>query len=398
MNGSLLLANTHALRYNSWVRKTLKYRLYPNKQQQRLLEQQLEECRWLYNHLLAERRAAWEERRESLRLYDQHATLPALKAERPTLAGVQSQILQNVAVRIDLAFKAFFRRCAAGETPGYPRFRGKGRYDSITFPQVPVGCRLDMDARHLRMMNIGQVKVILHRPLEGVPKSATIRRSSTGKWYVSFSCECTEPSPLQKTGHQVGIDVGLKTFAALSTGEDIANPRFFCQEEKALAKAQRCLSKAEQGTPERAERRKVVARVYERVAWRRGDFSHQHSRHIVDSFDVIAVEDLAVNRMTHHHCLAKSIHDAAWSQFADLLSYKAAWAGRRYVAVNPAYTSQDCSQCGHRQTLPLSDRIYTCPCCGVVLDRDFNASLNILGVGLHTLGLAPRSSRIYPGE
>ncbi len=480
MNGSLLLANTHALRYNSCVRKTFKYRLYPNKQQQRLLEQQLEECRWLYNHLLAERRAAWEERRESLRLYDQHATLPALKAERPTLAGVQSQILQNVAVRIDLAFKAFFRRCAAGETPGYPRFRGKGRYDSITFPQVPVGCRLDMDARHLRMMNIGQlrlprmnaggsdplplscfrlrdprftvrrglrpyravsggpstgrarwlrwhrccdhsgqpprenaihplaqakglsggeaVKVILHRPLEGVPKSATIRRSRTGKWYVSFSCECTEPSPLQKTGHQVGIDVGLKTFAALSTGEDIANPRFFCQEEKALAKAQRCLSKAEQGTPERAERRKVVARVYERVAWRRGDFSHQHSRHIVDSFDVIAVEDLAVNRMTHHHCLAKSIHDAAWSQFADLLSYKAAWAGRRYVAVNPAYTSQDCSQCGHRQTLPLSDRIYPCPCCGVVLDRDFNASLNILGVGLHTLGLAPRSSRIYPGE
>ncbi len=398
MNGSLLLANTHALRYNSWVRKTFKYRLYPNKQQQRLLEQQLEECRWLYNHLLAERRAAWEERRESLRLYDQHATLPALKAERPTLAGVQSQILQNVAVRIDLAFKAFFRRCAAGETPGYPRFRGKGRYDSITFPQVPVGCRLDMDARHLRMMNIGQVKVILHRPLEGVPKSATIRRSCTGKWYVSFSCECTEPSPLQKTGHQVGIDVGLKTFAALSTGEDIANPRFFCQEEKALAKAQRCLSKAEQGTPERAERRKVVARVYERAAWRRGDFSHRHSRHIVDSFDVIAVEDLAVNRMTHHHCLAKSIHDAAWSQFADLLSYKAAWAGRRYVAVNPAYTSQDCSQCGHRQTLPLSDRIYPCPCCGVVLDRDFNASLNILGVGLHTLGLAPRSSRIYPGE
>ncbi len=398
MNGSLLLANTHALRCNSWVRKTFKYRLYPNKQQQRLLEQQLEECRWLYNHLLAERRAAWEERRESLRLYDQHATLPALKAERPTLAGVQSQILQNVAVRIDLAFKAFFRRCAAGETPGYPRFRGKGRYDSITFPQVPVGCRLDMDARHLRMMNIGQVKVILHRPLEGVPKSATIRRSRTGKWYVSFSCECTEPSPLQKTGHQVGIDVGLKTFAALSTGEDIANPRFFRQEEKALAKAQRCLSKAEQGTPERAERRKVVARVYERVAWRRGDFSHQHSRHIVDSFDVIAVEDLAVNRMTHHHCLAKSIHDAAWSQFADLLSYKAAWAGRRYVAVNPAYTSQDCSQCGHRQTLPLSDRIYPCPCCGVVLDRDFNASLNILGVGLHTLGLAPRSSRIYPGE
>jgi len=139
------------------MRKTFKYRLYPNKQQQRLLEQQLEECRWLYNHLLAERRDAWEQRQESVRLYDQHATLPALKAERPSLASVQSQVLQNVAVRIDLAFKAFFRRCAAGETPGYPRFRGKGRYDSITFPQVPVGCRLDVEAKRLRIMNVGQV-------------------------------------------------------------------------------------------------------------------------------------------------------------------------------------------------------------------------------------------------
>ena|SRR5690348_5090480 len=151
------LANTHALFYTRHIRKTFKYRLYPNKPQQRLLEQQPEECRWLYNHLLAERRDAWEQRQESVRLYDQHATLPALKAERPSLASVQSQVLQNVAVRIDLAFKAFFRRCAAGETPGYPRFRGKGRYDSITFPQVPVGCRLDVEVKRLRIMNVGQV-------------------------------------------------------------------------------------------------------------------------------------------------------------------------------------------------------------------------------------------------
>src|SRR5215472_17626630 len=121
------------------MRKTFKYRLYPNQQQQRLLDQQLEECRWLYNHVLAARRDAWEQRQESLRLYDQQATLPALKAERPPLAGVQSPVLQNVAVRIDLAFQAFFRRCTAGEEPGYPRFRGQGRYDSSTFPQVPVG-------------------------------------------------------------------------------------------------------------------------------------------------------------------------------------------------------------------------------------------------------------------
>ena len=371
------------------MRKTFKYRLYPNKRQQRLPEQQVEECRWLYNHLLAERREAWEQRQESVRLYDQHATLPALKAERPTLAMVQSQALQNVAVRLDLAFQAFFRRLKAGEQePGYPRFRGEGRYDSFTFPQVPVGCKLDADARRLRVMNVGLVKIILHRPLEGTPKTATIRRTSTGKWSVTFSCECAEPSPLPKTGRPVGIDVGLTTFATLSTGQEIANPRFFRQEEQALAKAHRRLATAEKGTPERADRRKVVARIYERTIWRRSDFAHQHSRRIVNGFDVIAVEDLSVNRMVHNHCLAKSIHDVAWSQFASLLSYKAAWAGRKFVAVNPAYTSQDCSRCGHRQLLSLSDRTYTCPCCGVILDRDLNASRNISRVGQHSLASA----------
>jgi putative transposase len=272
----------------------------------------------------------------SKRRYDQQATLPALKAERPTLARVQSQVLQNVAVRIDLAFQAYFRRVRTGETPGYPRFRGKGRYVSVTYPQVPVGCKLDAEVRRLRLHGIGEVKILLHRPLEGSPKTATVTRSSTGKWYVCFSCECPEPSPLPPTGQQVGIDVGLKTFATLSTGDEVANPRFFRREERALAKVQRRLSKEENGTPERARRRKVVARVHERIAWRRGDFTHQHSRHIVDQFDLIAVEDLSVNRMVHNHCLAKSIHDVAWSQFASLLSYKAAWAGRKYVAVNPA--------------------------------------------------------------
>src|SRR5690348_4787975 len=370
------------------MRKTFKYRLYPNKQHQRLLEAQLEECRWLYNDLLAARRDAWEQRQDSLRLYDQQATLPLLKAARPTLAAVQSQVLQNVAVRIDLAFQAFFRRTRAGEKPGYPRFRGRGRYASITYPQVPVGCNLDTEARRLRLYGIGQVKIILHRPLEGMSKTANISRSSTGKWYVCFSCECAEPSPLPKIGQPVGIDVGLKTFATLSTGQEIANPRFFRAEEKTLAKVQRRLSTEEKGTTERARRRRIVARVHERIAWRRSDFAHQHSRQIVDSFDLIAVEDLSVNRMMHNHCLAKSIHDAAWSQFTDLLSYKAAWAGRRYVAVNPAYTSQDCSRCGHRQALSLADRTYTCPCCGVVLDRDLNASLNILALGQQCLASA----------
>ncbi len=176
----------------------------------------------------------------------------------------------------------------------------------------------------LRLYGVGLVKIILHRPLEGTPKTATISRSSTGKWYVCFSCECAEPARLPETGRQVGIDVGLKTFATRSDGQEIANPRFFRAEEHALARVQRRLSKEEKGTPERTKRRRVVARVHERTRWRRSDFTHQHSRRIVNGFDLIAVEDLSVNRMTHTHCLAKSIHDAAWSQFTALIVYKAA--------------------------------------------------------------------------
>lgn len=366
------------------MRKTFKYRIYPTKKQDRIMSQWLEECRWLFNHFLAERKNTWEQEQKSLSLYEQHASLPALKEQRPSLASVHSQVLQNVAVRIDLAFKAFFRRVKAGEKPGYPRFRGKGRYDSFTFPQSG----FSLDGNILRLSKIGNVKVVLHRPVEGNIKTCTIKRSSTGKWYVMFSCEW-EQTPLPENNEAVGIDVGLHSFATLSTGEHIENPRFFRQEEKALAKAQRKLSKAEKGTLERKKRRKVVARIHERIAWKRQDFIHQHSRRIINRFGIIAVEDIHVNRMLHNHCLAKSISDAAWSGFFQLLAQKAAWAARQFVAVNPAYTSQTCSSCGHRQKMPLSERVFKCPCCGLELDRDHNAAVNILGLGLQSLGINP---------
>ncbi len=373
------------------MRKTFKYRLSPTKRQVKILSSQLEECRWLYNHFLGERKQAWEERQEGISLYDQQAELPALKADHPALKDVHSQITQNVAVRIDLAMQAFFRRVKEGETPGYPRFKGQGRYDSLTFPQVPSGCNLMEDGRHVYVSKVGDIKIVYHRVLEGVPKTATIKRSRTGKWYITFSCEW-EPTALPPTGKPVGIDVGLHTFATLSdvAADPIENPRFFREEEKALGRAQRKLSKEEKDTPKREKRRKVVARTHERITWRRENFAHQKSRAIVNTYDVIAVEDLSINRMVHTHCLAKSIYDAAWGQFAELIARKAAWAGRRYVAVNPAYTSQDCSLCHHRKSdLTLADRIYHCDCCGLTIDRDLNAAFNILALGLQCLGLVP---------
>ena len=219
--------------------KSFNYRLYPTKRQQRLLSEQLEELRWLWNTLLAERKQAWEERHEAVDYYEQKAELPSLKADlRPGLKQVHSQVAQDVALRLKKAMGAFFRRLKAGESPGYPRFRGQGRYDSLTYPQWDNGVKLSASGKRLLLSKVGDVKIILHRPLEGTPKTATIRRTATGKWYVTISCEW-EPTPLPATGRQVGIDVGLVTFATLSAGDEIANPRFFRREERALARAQR---------------------------------------------------------------------------------------------------------------------------------------------------------------
>ena len=341
------------------------YRMYPTRKQQKALEAVLEECRWLYNETLAYRKDAWEQRQEHVSWYESKARIPLLKAERPSLTHVHSQVLQNVTERVELALQAFFRRVREkASEPGFPQS----------------GFSITHDDR-VCLSKIGSIEMVYHRPVRGTIKTLTIHKSSTGKWYASFSCE-VEPLRLPERSEQVGIDVGLLTFATLSTGEEIANPRFFRKEEKALVKVQRKHSTLAKGTPEWHKQRKVVARVHERIAWRRDNFTHQASRSIVDRFGVIAVEDLTVNRMLHNHCLAKSIADASWSAFFSRLTSKAAEAGRHLVKVNPAYTSQTCSQCGHRQKITLNVRIFACPCCHVQLDRDLNAAYNILALGL----------------
>jgi putative transposase len=380
---------------NARMHKTFQYRIFPTKKQVHKLNETLEECRWLYNHLLEKRKETFEQDGKSLSLYQQQETFSILKAERPTLKDVHSQVLQNVAVRVELAFKAFFRRVREhAEEPGFPRFKGKGRYDSFTFPQS--GFSITHDTR-VCLSKIGGIKMVYHRSIRGKIKTCTLHRASTGKWYVSFSVEC-EPERLPDMPTQVGIDIGLKTFATLSDGTEIKNPRFFRKEEKALAKVQRKHSKRAKGTPERRKYRKVVARVHERIVWRRENFTHQESRKIVNQFGVICVEDLHVTRMTHNHCLAKSIADASWSAFFAQLSCKAEEAGRAFVKVNPAYTSQTCSRCGHRQKMPLDVRIFACPCCAVHLDRDLNAALNIRGLGLQALGLSVEAPCLRHGE
>jgi putative transposase len=375
------------------MRLTFQYRLLPTKAQRTRLNQTLEACRWVYNETLATRKNAWEQEQRSISHYDTIKMLPGWKAGKPELNQVYSQVLQEVCTRVDLAFGAFFRRVKAGEKPGYPRFRGFGRYDSFTYPQTG----FSISENGLFLSKIGIIKMIQHRPIDGKIKTLNIRRDTVGNWYACFSCE-VEIKPLPASEKAIGIDVGLKSFATFSTGEKIANPHFFRLDEKELAKAQRKLSKAEKGTPERAKRRKAVCHIHQRIANRRKDFAHKLSRRIVNEFGIIALEKLNTKGMLQNHCLAKSISDAAWNQFAQYTQYKAENAGRECVLVDPRNTSKRCSRCGTLVEKSLSVRVHSCPVCGLEIDRDKNAAINILALGLQGLGVSPRRSPIYGGE
>lgn len=361
--------------------KTFKYRLQPSKSQRTKLMQTLELCRWVYNETLATRKKAWEQEHKILSLYDTNKLLTIWKQEHPELKGVYSQGLQNVQERVDLAFKAFFRRVKAGEKAGYPRFRGSGWYDSFTFKQF--GFKL-LD-NSLFLSKIGAIKIVLHRPIEGRIKTLTIQRDAVGNWYACFACE-VEADPLPDNELAVGIDVGLESFATLSNGVKVDNPRFFRRDEKELAKAQRKLAKAMKGTPERAKRCKAVQHIHQRIVNRRRDFAHKLSRELIDSFGMIAFEKLNGKNMLQNHRLAKSISDAAWNQLITYSTYKAENAGRVVVLVDPRNTSKQCSCCGAMIEKSLSVRVHACPVCGLVMDRDENAAKNILRLGLESLG------------
>lgn len=368
---------------------TFQYRLLPSKAQRAKLDQTLELCRWVYNETLATRKNAWEQEQKSISHYDTIRMLPEWKAGKPELAQVYSQVLQEVCTRVDLAFQSFFRKVKAGdEKPGYPRFRGYGRYDSFTYPQSG----FELLDNKLKLSKIGVIKVIAHRPLQGIVKTMNIRRDAVGNWYANFSCE-VETEPLPKSEKAIGIDVGLNSFATLSNGEHYANPRFFRRDEKELAKAQRKLSKAEKGTPERAKRRKAVAHIHQRIANRRKDYAHKLSRSLVNEYGIIALEKLNNKNMLQNHYLAKSISDAAWNQLVQYIAYKAEYAGREVALVDPRNTSKRCSRCGTLVEKPLSVRVHKCPVCGLEIDRDENAAINILtlALGLQCLGVSPRS-------
>jgi putative transposase len=336
----------------------------------------LELTRWVYNETLALRKNAWESEKKSISLYDTANKLPEWKANKPELSDVYSQVLQNAQIRVDLAFKAFWRRCKSGENPGFPRFKGKGWYDSITYPQS--GFRLHPDGVYLS--KIDRVKIVLHRSIQGTIKTCTVKRTPTGKWFVYFSCETERPEPLPNTDKIVGIDLGLLTYVQCSDGSKIDKPRFFKQEQEALAQVQKRFSKNKS-----LKNKHSVAFVHERIRNKREDLCHKASKSLVDKYDFIAHEDLNVKNMLEQKKFSKSISDAAWSTLILFLTYKAENAGRIRVAVDPRGTSQRCSQCGTVVSKDLSVRIHHCPHCGFKTSRDLNSALEILRLGLESV-------------
>ena len=360
--------------------KCLKYRVFPTKAQERRLQQTLETCRQVYNSLLNWRKHDYEVLGKSPSWYDQKRGITTWKASHPELSQVHSQVLQDVSVRVDLAFKAFFRRVKAGETPGFPRVKGDG-YDSFCFP----GTGYAVVNGGLRLSKITEtnslIKMRLHRPLVGKVKTCCIHRVGK-KWFACFSVE-QQDNFLPVSPEVIGLDAGLNSFLALSDGTFIDNPRFYRRDEKALAKAGRKQVKTAKGSRNRKKANKVLSRIHERVRNRRHDFVHQSARRLVNRYGVIAVEKLNVKGMIKNHCLAKSISDASWSMFRSVLTQKAESAAREVIAVNPAYTSQDCHACGYRAKKKLSERWHHCPMCSASLDRDTNAAINILNLALN---------------
>jgi putative transposase len=363
------------------MRKTFKYRLYPTGNQAQALDIQLGEACRLYNAALQEHRDAYRQAGISLSYYDQANQLKDIRAE--DACGLTNfSCAQDVLRRVDKTFKAFFGRVRRGETPGYPRFKPRSRYDSITFPSYGDGVRL-RDNGKLYVQGVGEIRVKLHRPVAGRIKTVTVKREA-GRWYVCFSVEVV-PTPETVLYEDIGIDLGLESFAVLSDGTPIDNPRPYQRAQNKLRIAQRRVARRKRGSKGRRKAVQLLQRAHAHVRNTRRNFHHETARWLVERYSVIFVEDLNIKGMARG-MLAKSVSDAGWAQFLQILTCKAAEAGRVVFGVNPSGTSQTCT-CGAPVPKTLSQRWHHCLACGLSLARDHVSALLIQGLGRRLVGL-----------
>jgi len=353
------------------------YRLYPTPAQERQMFQVLTVCRHWYNMCVSERKWAYKLEGRSITKAQQEKTAILYRKTFAWAAqSVFSQTFQTVCDDVDKAYQAFFRRVkAGGEKPGYPRFKSRNRFNSFAFKQFGSGARLD--GRRLKLYGIGRIRVRWHRPIEGTIRTVRIVHKA-GKWYACFSGEVSESASLPKTGNPIGVDVGLSVLLTDSNGQKIEHPKFYRESQTKLRVLQRKLARAKKGGKNRRKALLKVQRQHEHIANQRKDVLHKLSAELIQQNDVIALEALRVRNMVRNTRLSKSIMDSGWSTFRQFLTYKAESAGREVIAVDPAYTSKCCSHCGAMfQDFDLSTRWVECPC-GLSLDRDHNAAINIL--------------------
>ena len=303
-----------------------------------------------------------------------------IKEARPEYHDIHSQVLQDVLTRLDRAFQRFFARVKAGEKPGYPRFHGANRYNSITYKQVGEHGGARLDNGFLVLSKIGRIAVRWSRPLEGTPKAVTISREADG-WYVCISCADVPVQPLPPSGLETGVGLGIEALATISDGTRNFHAGWYRRAERALKTAQRRVSRRKKGSARRRNAVTLLAKAHQKVRRQRQDFHHKTALALVQTNDTNYHEDLQTANMLKNHRLAKSISDAGWAAFLGILSFKAACAGRQVVAVNPAFTSQLCSGCGIMVQKGLSIRWHACPECGTSLHCDHNAAKNIERLG-----------------
>ncbi len=377
--------------YGASVLRSFQFPLRPTKEEEKLLLRSKDLCRQLYNGALEERKSAYKLLGKSLSFFDQTKSLTEIRRDDPESFGSISALIARSALsRVQKGFDAFFRRVKAGEKPGHPKFKGRDQYRSFsTGPGITVRHWVKgVSQASVNIPKIGRVKFHEHRLLEGKILDAVVKYETTNKWTITFQCEvgsAPERAQLSELVPEkcVGLDVGLKEFVTLSTGEAVHNPRHFREGQEKLASLQRKWdSKKHHKRSKRKERARVqVAKAHKHVSNQRKDFQRKLAKKLVTRFDLIAYEDLTITSMVHGS-LAKSINDAAWGQFFRFVDEAAETLGKWTVAVDPRGTTIECSGCGKPVPKDLSTRTHECTHCGLVLDRDHNAALNILKHGL----------------
>jgi putative transposase len=382
------------------MNRTYEYRLYPREREQAALNTLLEQHREVYNRALEQCRNAYEATGKGQSAISQWQYFRDWRNRFDDLL-LNANSLQHTLRKLDKTFSGFFRRVKAGDTPGYPRFKGKERLKSMVYTYGD-GCHLrydeDFDRFVLSVQNVGNIKIKLHRfmPNASQIKQVVIKRKATS-WYVFLILELPDPLPIEPNGlPQVGADMGLLRLLTLSDGTQIDNPRWLREALADLRRAQHKLSRAKKGSQNRKEKRLIVAKLHEHITNQRRDFWHKLTFWLVHHYGVIALEKLELGFMLHNAHLSLSAHDAGLGVFQTILAYKAVDAGSHVTFVNPAYTSQACSSCGKLVEKPLSARVHSCPNpnCLLELDRDVNAAINILTLALKSARFEPSDAYV----